>query len=172
MIALEQKLYPIIVSSHERFSSATSRPSFLKSMKHKSIIALSLFPLLFVSCANQQGSEDYDVSNPYAAPDYVDATDTPVPTLPSDVNPAYDEAPVYEDVTPAVSEPAYTAPPIAPAKVTKPKMPVAKVHIVSKGDSLWTISKKYGVSINAIKQANAMTRDIVVLGSKLKIPAQ
>jgi LysM repeat protein len=41
-----------------------------------------------------------------------------------------------------------------------------------RGDSLWSIGKKYGVSIDAIKQANGMSRDIVVLGTKLKIPAQ
>jgi LysM repeat protein len=128
-------------------------------MKHKSIIALSLFPFLVVSCANQGGGEDYDVSNPYAAPDY-DSTGTP--TLPSDVNPAYEEPAVYEDTTPAAPTPAYTPP--APAN--------PKVHTVVRGDSLWSISKKYGVSIDAIKQANGMTRDIVVLGAKLKIPAQ
>lgn len=127
-------------------------------MKHKHLIALTLFPLLFVSCADQ-GGEDYDVSNPYAAPDYGDETGTP--NLPSDVNPAYDQPAVYEDTTPAV--PDQTAP--APAAV-------AKAHTVVRGDSLWSIGKKYGVSIDAIKQANGMTRDIVVLGSKLKIPAQ
>jgi LysM repeat protein len=130
-------------------------------MKHKSILALSLFPLLLVSCANQ-GGEDYDVANPYAAPDYDDVTG--IPTLPSDVNPAYEQPAVYEDTTPAYTPPAYT-PPSAPAAT-------AKVHTVVRGDSLWSLSKKYGVSIDSIKQANGMTRDIVVLGSKLKIPAQ
>jgi LysM repeat protein len=130
-------------------------------MKHKSILALSLFPLLLVSCANQ-GGEDYDVANPYAAPDYDDVTG--IPTLPSDVNPAYEQPAVYEDTTPAYTPPADT-PPSAPAAT-------AKVHTVVRGDSLWSLSKKYGVSIDSIKQANGMTRDIVVLGSKLKIPAQ
>lgn len=129
-------------------------------MKYKHLIALSLFPLFFVSCANQ-GTEDYDVSNPYAAPDYGDETGTP--SLPSDVNPVYEQPAVYEDTTPAV--PDQVAPAPAPAAT-------AKVHTVVRGDSLWSIGKKYSVSIDAIKQANGMTRDIVVLGSKLKIPAQ
>jgi LysM repeat protein len=127
-------------------------------MNQKHLLAISLFPLLLASCADQ-GLEDYDVSNPYAAPDYGDGTATP--SLPSDVNPAYDQPAAYEDTTPSV--PAYTAP--APAAA-------AKVHTVVRGDSLWSIGKKYGVPIDAIKQANGMTRDIVVLGSKLKIPAQ
>lgn len=127
-------------------------------MKHKHLIALSLFPLFLVSCADQ-GVEDYDVSNPYAAPDYGDETGTP--SLPSDVNPVYEQPAVYEDTTPAVPDRVAPAPAAA-----------AKVHTVVRGDSLWSIGKKYSVSVNSIKQANGMTRDIVVLGSKLKIPAQ
>jgi len=123
-------------------------------MKHTTLLALSLSPLLFVSCANQGGGEDYDVSNPYAAPDYGD--DTGSPYVPSDVNPAYDEPAVYQDTTPAAPAPA----------------PRARVHTVVRGDSLWSISKKYGVSIDSIKQANGLTRDIAVLGAKLQIPAQ
>ena len=45
-----------------------------------------------------------------------------------------------------------------------------KTHTVAKGDSLGKISKKYGVSVDAIKQANGMKSDTVVLGSKLRIP--
>ena len=127
-------------------------------MKHKSLIALSLFPLLLVSCADKPGSEDYDVSNPYAAPDY-DTTGAVNP--PSDVNPAYDEPAVYEDTTPTVPDAA------APEPAAR-----ASVHTVVRGDSLWSIGKKYGVSVDAIKQANGMTREIAVLGAKLKIPAQ
>lgn len=127
-------------------------------MKHNHLLAFSLMSALLVSCADQ-GMENYDVSNPYAAPDYGDGTATP--DLPSDVNPAYDQPAVYEDTTPSV--PAYTSP--APAATPK-------VHTVVRGDSLWSIAKKYGVPIDAIKQANGMTRDIAVLGSKLKIPAE
>lgn len=127
-------------------------------MKHNHLLAFSLMSALLVSCADQ-GMENYDVSNPYAAPDYGDGTATP--DLPSDVNPAYDQPAVYEDTTPSV--PAYPSPTPTVA---------AKFHTVVRGDSLWSIAKKYGVPIDAIKQANGMTRDIAVLGSKLKIPAE
>lgn len=132
-----------------------------ESMKHKSIIALSLFPHFLVSCTNLGGNEDYDVANPYAAPDYAYASGTP--NLPSDVNPAYSEAAVYEENTTAALEPTYT--PSAAVAQTK-------VHTIVRGDSLWSISKKYGVSIDAIKQANGMTKDIVVLDTKLNIPVR
>ena len=157
MIPLEQKaLRQSFLSVAVFIRRSANRTS--KSMKHKSLIALSLFPLLLVSCADKPGSEDYDVSNPYAAPDY-DTTGAVNP--PSDVNPAYDEPAVYEDTTPAVPDAA------APEPAAR-----ASVHTVVRGDSLWSIGKKYGVSVDAIKQANGMTRDIAVLGAKLKIPAQ
>jgi LysM repeat protein len=128
-------------------------------MKHKTIIALPLLSQLLFSCANQDGGEDYDVANPYAAANYSNETGTP--NLPSDVNPAYEETAVYEDTTPTPSVPD------APSPTAQ-----ARVHTVVRGDSLWSISKKYGVSIDAIKQANGMTKDIAVLGAKLNIPAQ
>ncbi len=124
-------------------------------MKYRNLLPLSVLPALLVSCASQGGGDDYDVSNPYAAPDYVDDSGTPY--QPSDVNPAYDTPAVYEDTTPSVPE--------APAQV-------ATVHTVVRGDSLWSIGKKYGVSVDAIKNANGLTRDIAVLGAKLQIPAR
>lgn len=129
-------------------------------MKHRILIPLSLLPLLLVSCANQGGGEDYDVSNPYAAPDYGDATGTPY--LPSDVNPAYDETAVYEDTTPAAPQPSAPRPPAARDTI----------HTVVRGDTLWGLSRQYNVTVDGIKQANGMTRDTVVLGSKLRIPAR
>ncbi|MBG7608927.1 MAG: LysM peptidoglycan-binding domain-containing protein [Verrucomicrobia bacterium] len=121
-------------------------------MKYISLAPLAALSALFVSCAPQGGGEDYDVSNPYAAPDYDQNTGTPYET--SDVNPAYDAPAVYEDTSPA------------------PTRARAKVHTVVRGDTLWGISKKYGVSISAIKSANGLTRDTAVLGAKLQIPAQ
>ena len=127
-------------------------------MKDRPLILLSILPCLLVSCANQ-GGEDYDVSNPFAAPDYSD--ETGMPYLPSDVNPAYDEPAVYEDTTPATPRPA-----------ARPAAQSATVHTIVRGDTLWGLSRKYGVSVDAIKQANGMSKDTVVLGSKLRIPAR
>jgi peptidoglycan endopeptidase LytE len=42
--------------------------------------------------------------------------------------------------------------------------------VVVKGDTLGGIARKYGTTVAAVKQANAMTSDTVVLGKKLKIP--
>lgn len=130
------------------------------TMKITHYLAIAVLTSFAVSCAPQGGGGDgYDVSNPYAAPDYVDETGTPV--VPNDVNPAYDAPAAYEDVaqTPAVSAPVYTP-------------PSRKVHTVGRGDTLWGLSKQYGVPVASIKSANGLTRDTIVLGAKLTIPAK
>jgi LysM repeat protein len=132
------------------------------AMKIRNFILIISSSALVVSCASQ-GGDDYDVSNPYTAPDYDSAYGEPYAQ--NDVNPTYDSPAAYEETTPAPAPaPTYTPP-------SKPK-PTAKVHTVVSGDSLWKIGKKYGVTIDSIKKANNMTKDTVVLGSKLKIPAK
>ncbi|MES2981426.1 MAG: LysM peptidoglycan-binding domain-containing protein [Verrucomicrobiota bacterium] len=128
-------------------------------MKITHYISLAVITSLAVSCTPKgTGGDGYDVSNPYAAPDYVDETGTPV--VPNDVNPAYDAPAAYEDV--AATTPEVTAP-AAPAS--------PKVHTVGRGDTLWGLSKQYGVPAASIKTANGLTRDTIVLGAKLTIPA-
>lgn len=118
-----------------------------------------------VSCANQN-QDDYDVANPYAAPDYGPA-DGGAPLQPIEpVNPTYDTPPVYEDTAVAPTPVPSVTPPRAPSGTA------ATVHTVVKGDTLWGLSQKYKVSVDAIKQANGMTKDTVVLGTRLQIPAR
>jgi LysM repeat protein len=47
-----------------------------------------------------------------------------------------------------------------------------RTHTIVAGDSLWKIGKQYNIKIDAIKIANNMTTDKVVLGKKLIIPAE
>ncbi|WP_455819795.1 N-acetylmuramoyl-L-alanine amidase AmiB [Pseudomonas cerasi] len=58
---------------------------------------------------------------------------------------------------------------VAVASVVKSKQPVR--HKVVRGDSLTAIAVKYGVSPQAIQQANKMKSQNVMLGQTLKIPA-
>lgn len=126
-------------------------------MKIKLLLPVAAMSALLASCASQGGGEDYDVSNPYAAPDYSDDDGTPYEPSLSDVNPpAYDAPAVYED----------TGSTPAPAPTSR-----ATVHTVVRGDTLWGIGKKYGVTVDSIKQANGLTSDVAVLGAKLQIPA-
>lgn len=52
-------------------------------------------------------------------------------------------------------------------KSSKPKTVTYKVR---KGDSLFKISKRYGVTVDAIKKANNIKGDNISIGQKLKIP--
>lgn len=131
------------------------------TMNTRALLSLAAVSAILASCASKGGGENYDVANPYAAPDYGDGGATA--NQPSDVNPAYDTPAVYEEAAPTpAADPAPTPEPAAQATV----------HTVVRGDSLWKIAKQYGVSVDAIKQANGMTKDTAVLGTKLKIPAR
>ena len=44
------------------------------------------------------------------------------------------------------------------------------VHIVRSGDTLWLLSKRYGTTVDAIKQANGLTSDNLSIGQVLRIP--
>lgn len=48
-----------------------------------------------------------------------------------------------------------------------------KIHIVQKGDTLWKISKKYGVDFEELKQMNSQLSnpDMLMPGMKIKIPS-
>ncbi|MDE6399590.1 MAG: LysM peptidoglycan-binding domain-containing protein, partial [Muribaculaceae bacterium] len=58
----------------------------------------------------------------------------------------------------------------ATTKKAKASGPVT--HKIRNGESLSTISKKYGVSVEAIKKANGMTNDKLRAGKSLTIPAK
>ncbi len=45
-----------------------------------------------------------------------------------------------------------------------------KDHIVSRGESLSVIAKRYAVTISALKQANSLKSDVLHIGQTLKIP--
>ena len=45
------------------------------------------------------------------------------------------------------------------------------IYIVKKGDSLWSISNKYGTNVDALKKANNLTSNILSIGQTLVIPS-
>ncbi len=46
----------------------------------------------------------------------------------------------------------------------------SNLYVVQKGDSLWSISNKFGVSINSIRVVNNLSSDILTVGQTLIIP--
>ncbi|KAK8672758.1 hypothetical protein V6N13_111121 [Hibiscus sabdariffa] len=93
------------------------------------------------------------------------------------------QQPVVDSIQPirdsAPSPPTPTPTPFPELTVTKkavdyteqrpPEYSEQVIEIV-KGDTLWGLSRKYGVSIDAIKEANGLTGDTIYAGKKLIIP--
>ena len=57
-------------------------------------------------------------------------------------------------------------------KPLPPPEPEYTIYIVQRGDYLAKISKKYNITINAIKSANGMKDDKIMIGQKLKLPGR
>lgn len=132
-----------------------------------SIAAIAL-TLGMISCADKS-------DNAYDTPieGYDSGVNPPADTAP---NPVYDSPAVYEDSAPVEQIPTTPPEPTMgsvnpPAAPTSPNTP-ARIHTVVAGDTLSGISSKYGVPMAAIKTANRMTTDVVVLGRKMVIPPQ
>lgn len=112
-----------------------------------------------VSCQPLGDNVDYDTADPYGIPDYSGAETADYQPVNPPADASYGPA-AYEDPGTASAPP-----PGAPASGAGPRS-----HTVVGGDTLWGLSRKYGVSIDAIKAANNMSSDTVVLGTTLNIP--
>jgi nucleoid-associated protein YgaU len=128
-------------------------------MKNIHLLPLSVAVVFAASCANQK-TDEFDTLG-YEFDDYGTPDGAPY----QDVNPVYDSAPAYEEARLAPVRPTTPARPSTPARAQTN-------HTVVRGDTLWGLSRKYGVSVDAIKQANNMRNDTVVLGTRLVIPAR
>ncbi|MDE7388288.1 MAG: LysM peptidoglycan-binding domain-containing protein, partial [Muribaculaceae bacterium] len=66
--------------------------------------------------------------------------------------------------------------PAAPKEQPKPKpqpkpKTSGKTHKVVKGDTLWSISQKYGTTVEKLRRANGLTaKSKLQIGQKLQIP--
>lgn len=56
------------------------------------------------------------------------------------------------------------------AKPEQPDSRQTKRLVVMKGDTLWTISKKAGVSLAALKRTNGLKNDNIRVGQSLRLP--
>lgn len=58
-----------------------------------------------------------------------------------------------------------------PAKEKSGKrVKVKKTHVVKRGDSLYSLSKKYGTTVDALKKINHLKNEALQVGQKIKIP--
>ncbi len=82
------------------------------------------------------------------------------PTTPTMTPP--DPRPVLNPEQPVISPPASL-----PA--TNPNQPSAGYHAVQSGETLWAISRKYGVAVDELKRLNALTGNTISVGQQLRI---
>jgi len=57
-----------------------------------------------------------------------------------------------------------------PVARTKPKSRAPITHTIKKGDTLYSLSRKYGASVTAIQRANGLKGTSISIGRKLLIP--
>jgi LysM repeat protein len=62
-------------------------------------------------------------------------------------------------------------PPASPAPTPSPDLN-GNVYTIKAGDSLWGIARKFGTSVNAVKETNGMTNDTIIEGRSLIIPGR
>ncbi|WP_052573880.1 LysM peptidoglycan-binding domain-containing protein [Haloferula sp. BvORR071] len=119
------------------------------------------------------GDGNYDTANPYGVPDGGSGESVPYqpvnPPANSNSNPTYSPA-AYEENTAQASPTPAPSHSAAPTHATRPASGASVTYTVVKGDTLGGIARRHGVTSAAIKQANGMTSDTVVLGKKLTIP--
>ena len=111
------------------------------------------------------------VANPYGVPGGSAAP-------PSDVGRYTPQNPApYQPLPGVPSDPAGTRSgfPTIPSPgaggTTAPSGPTT-THIVTTGDSLWGLSRKYGTTVEAIQQANGLSGNTIQTGRTLQIPSK
>ncbi|WP_210514131.1 LysM peptidoglycan-binding domain-containing protein [Hymenobacter terricola] len=59
---------------------------------------------------------------------------------------------------------------LAPRSNVEKRLETSKVHLVQPGDTLFNISRRFGVSVQTLRELNHLTSDEVKLGQKLLVP--
>lgn len=76
--------------------------------------------------------------------------------------------PVVTSPTPPAAQPKVEQAP--PQKVQQPQTPSYSFHTVSAGETLFSISKRYGMSVEDLKQLNSIgAQNLITIGQKLRI---
>lgn len=54
----------------------------------------------------------------------------------------------------------------------QPTLPTGNTYVVQRGDSLWSIAKKYNITVNELKNYNNLTTNLLTIGQILNIPTE
>ncbi|MFT5999289.1 MAG: LysM repeat protein [Neolewinella sp.] len=95
-------------------------------------------------------------------------TTTPRPTTPPATTPRPTTPPPPPTPTPPiVVPPAVTNPPSQPA--TPPTNVAEQFHAVAAGETLYAISRRYGLTVDALKQLNQLNGNTIMIGQQLRV---
>jgi len=100
-------------------------------------------------------------NTPKLRPKGAPITAPPRPTRP---NPET-KPPTNEETRPSPPPPVRPEPAPSPSPSTE----TGKVHIVKTGDTLYGIARKYNITVEALKQLNGLTSNIIKIGQRLKV---
>ncbi|MCB1062203.1 MAG: LysM peptidoglycan-binding domain-containing protein [Verrucomicrobiae bacterium] len=107
------------------------------------------------------------------------ATTSPPPPQPSTPPQAPMVASSQQQLPPPPRQPTYAPPPpsITPPQAPRPSpppaaapKPAARYHTVAKGDTLYSISRRYGATVPQLKSTNGLTSDVIRIGQTLRLP--
>jgi len=90
------------------------------------------------------------------------------PTIPAPPVPTGNTAETHKPTPPAKQESLVVGDTNKPAA---PAAPASKTHTVAKGDTLTSLAKRYGTTVESLKSANGLRNDTISLGQTLKLPA-
>ena len=92
-------------------------------------------------------------------PNEIKSTPTTQPSKPK--MPPTPQGPFQTDPTPSK--------PTSPNTNTDNNVPVSGLHVVAKGETLWSISKKYNISVEVLKKLNNLATKSIAVGLRLKV---
>jgi LysM repeat protein len=123
-------------------------------------VVILLVGLLIEGCMSEK------TTTPAASQKVAQSTGVPVswtnPALAAEQRPK----PVTQPVLIATSQTAPVAPKVNAVTAGQPET----LYVVKSGDSLTRIAKAHGTTVKALKAANGLEKDRIVVGAKLKIP--
>ena len=141
-------------------SCSTLDPEYADYKKQKEAEAAAGAQTPYGQAADPYGVPGSEAGN-YAPYQPLPGVNNPAPPAPDPIQP-------IGGPTPGIGASPYPGIPTTPAPA--PVGPTVS-HTVVKGDSLWGLSRRYGTTAEAIRAANGLSDDTIVIGRTLQIPS-
>ncbi|MEO0733650.1 MAG: glucosaminidase domain-containing protein, partial [Bacteroidota bacterium] len=108
--------------------------------------------------------------DPYTPPTTVPTTPrpNPTPTPPATTTPTYPRPNPNPPAT-TTPQPPVVRPPTNTVPPTNPNVPVPQYHSVVKGETLYAISRRYGLTVAQLQQLNGLTGTTISVGQRLRV---